>query len=155
MSVEGRVLSPGGPMRRTIFMLAAALLAALPPVVAGAGNGQSSPSANGPSAADPIATFGAQLAAGRKLTFPLPDAPGPASLSPGAQALVDGAAPGALLDLVVTLDRPADTRMAAALARLGVWSHTYKHLPSAAVRLPVARVPELRRLRGVLAIYDN
>jgi serine protease AprX len=137
-------------MRRTLFMLAAALLAALPPVVAGAGNGQSSPAAN----ADPIAAFGDRLAS-RKLTFPLPDVPGPASLSPGAQALVDGAAPGALLDLVVTLDRPADTRMAAALARLGVWSHTYKHLPSAAVRLPVARVPELRNLRGVLAVYDN
>src|SRR5205085_2601671 len=42
-----------------------------------------------------------------------------------------------------------------ALAALGVWSHTYKHLPSAAVRLPVARLPELRNLRGVLAIYDN
>ncbi|HEV8628164.1 MAG TPA: S8 family serine peptidase [Acidimicrobiia bacterium] len=143
-------------MRRTFFMVAAALLAALPPVVAGAGNGGPSPSAAGLSAsADPIAAFGAQLSAGRKLTFPLPDVPGPATLSPGAQALVDGAAPGALLDLVLTLDRPADDHMAAALARLGVWSHTYKHLPSAAVRLPVARLVELRNLRGVLAIYDN
>ena len=137
-------------MRRTIFMLVAALLAALPPVVAGAGNGRPAPAA-----ADPIADFGAQLSAGRKLAFPLPDAPGPATLSPGAQALVDGAAPGALLDLVLTLDRPADTRLTDALGRLGVWSHTYQHLPSAAVRLPVARLPELRNLRGVLAIYDN
>ena len=142
-------------MRRTFFMLAAALLAALPPVVAGAGNGDSTPTAGPSRAADTITTFGEQLAAGRKLTFPLPDVPGPASLSPGAQALVDGAAPGALLDLVVTLDRPADTRMAAALARLGVWSHTYRHLPSAAVRLPVARLPELRSLPGVLAVYEN
>ena len=136
-------------MRRTFFMLAAALLAALPPVVAGAGNGERTPSA------DPISEFGAQLSAGRKLTFPIPDVPGPASLSPGAQALVDGADPGALIDLVLTLDRPADTRLTAALAGLGVWSHTYQHLPSAAVRLPVARLPELRNLRGVLAIYEN
>jgi serine protease AprX len=143
-------------MRRTIFMLAAALLASLPPVVAGAGNGGPGRATAGPVAAtDAITGFGADLAAGHKLTFPLPDVPGPASLSPGAQALVDGAAPGALLDLVVTLDRPADTRMTDALARLGVWSHTYKHLPSAAVRLPVARLPELRNLRGVLAVYDN
>jgi len=142
-------------MRRTFLMVAAAVLAALPPVVAGAGNAPPSPTASGPSAADPIAAFGAELAAGHKLSFPLPDVPGPATLSPGAQALVDGAAPGALLDLVLTLDRPADTRMAAALARLGVWSHTYKHLPSAAVRLPLARLPELRNLHGVLAIYDN
>ncbi|HEV7864172.1 MAG TPA: S8 family serine peptidase, partial [Acidimicrobiia bacterium] len=85
----------------------------------------------------------------------LPDVPGPATLSPGAQTLVNGAAPGALLDLVLTLDRPADTNLAGALARLGVWSHTYEQLPSAAVRLPVARLPELRNLRGVLAIYDN
>ena len=136
-------------MRRTIFMLVAALLAALPPVVAGARNAEPTPEA------DPIADFGARLAAGRTLTFPLPDVPGPAALSPGAQALVDGAAQGAVLDLALTLDRPADTRLTAALARLGVWSHTYQHLPSAAIRLPVARLPELRNLRGVLAIYEN
>ncbi|HEV3362730.1 MAG TPA: S8 family serine peptidase [Acidimicrobiia bacterium] len=144
-------------MRRTFFMLAAAVLAALPPVVAGAGNGDpGGPTANRPVAsADPITAFGARLAAGKKLTYPLPDVPGPATLSPGAQALVDGAAPGALLDLVLTLDRPADTRIAEALGRIGVWSHTYQHLPSAAVRLPVARLTELRNLRGVLAIYEN
>jgi len=140
-------------MRRTLFMLGAAVLAALPPVVAGAGNGATSPSAG--SAADRIAAFGADLAAGHKLTYPLPDVPGPASLSPGAEALVNGASPGALLDLALTLDRPADDRMTAALGRLAVWTHTFKHLPSAAVRLPVARLTELRNLRGVLAIYDN
>lgn len=142
-------------MRRTFFMLAAALLASLPPVVAGARNGDPGPTGGPSAAADAVSTFGEQLAAGRKLTFPLPDVPGPASLSPAARALVDRAAPGAILDLVVTLDRPADTRLAAALARLGVWSHTYEHLPSAAVRIPVARLPELRNLRGVLAIYEN
>ena len=146
-------------MRRTFFMLAAALLAALPPVVAGAGNGDPGPaggSASGsPGAADVITTFGQRLAAGEKLTFPLPDVPGPATLSRGAQALVDSAAPGAILDLVVTLDRPADARIKAALASLGVWSHTYEQLPSAAVRIPVARLPELRNLRGVLAVYEN
>ena len=142
-------------MRRTFFMLAAALLAALPPVVAGAGNGAPGSTGGASRAADPIVAFGERLAAGRKLTFPLPDVPGPASLSADAQALVDGAAPGALLDLVLTLERPADSRMAAALAGLAVWSHTYQQLPSAAVRLPVARLTELRNLRGVLAVYAN
>ena len=51
-------------MRRTIFMLAAAMLAALPPVVAGAGNGAPGTSAAGQPGADPIAAFGAQLVAG-------------------------------------------------------------------------------------------
>ncbi|MEW6475630.1 MAG: S8 family serine peptidase [Actinomycetota bacterium] len=146
-------------MRRTFFMLAAAVLAALPPAVAGAGGGSPSPTVAPPSAAAPAGSvtdaFGAGLAAGRKLTFPIPDAPGPAPLSPRVEALLDGASPSALLDLVVTLDRPADDRMTAALARLGVWSHTFRHLPSAAVRLPVARLTELRNLRGVLAVYDN
>jgi len=149
-------------MRRTFFMLAAAVLAALPPAIAGAGGGAPTPKPEPASAAAPAAgaggvvdAFGADLIAGKKLTFPIPDAPGPATLSPGVQAVVDGASPSALLDLVVTLDRPADDRMAGALARLGVWSHTFKELPSAAVRLPVARLTDLRNLRGVLAIYDN
>ena len=52
--------------------------------------------------------------------------------------------------------RPAGRRPdRGGLASLGVWSHTFEHLPSAAVRLPVARLAELRNLRGVLAIYDN
>ncbi len=141
-------------MRRTFFMLAAAVLAALPPAVAGAGRGESGPAAR-PSALDPIAAFSAGLAEGRKLTFPLPDAPGPATLSPRVEALVDGASPGALLDLVVTLDRPADDRMAGALAGLAVWSRTFEHLPAAGIRLPVARLAELRDLRGVLSVYDD
>jgi serine protease AprX len=143
-------------MRRTFFMLAAAVLAALPPVVAGAGSGATAgrpPAAN--AAADPIAAFSADLAAGRKLAYPLPDVPGPASLSPGAQALAAAASPGALLDFAVTLDRPADARMTAALGRLAVWSHPFKNFPAAAVRLPAARLTELRNLRGVLAVYDN
>jgi serine protease AprX len=115
-------------MRRTFFMLTAALLAALPPAVAAAGHGDPGP----PRAA-----------------------PGPASLAPGVQSLVDHASPGALLDLVVTLDRPADRRTATALSRLGVWSRTFEQLPSAAVRLPVARLADLRNLRGVQGVYDN
>ena len=149
-------------MRRTFFMLAAAVLAALPPAVAGAVRGDPVPTAGRPSAvaapgveSDPVAAFSAGLARGRKLTFPLPDVPGPAQLSPRVEALVDGASPGALLDLVVTLDRPADDRLARALAGLGVWSKTFEHLPAAGVRLPVARLAELRNLRGVLAIYDD
>jgi serine protease AprX len=146
-------------MRRTIFMLAAALAAALPPAIAGAGGGapapKLAPAATAPAAQRVTEAFGADLIAGKKLTFPIPDAPGPATLSPGVEALVQGASPSALLDLVVTLDRPADDRMAAALAGLGVWSHTFQNLPSAAIRLPVARLADLRNLRGVLALYDN
>jgi len=148
-------------MRRTFFMLAAALLAAVPSAVAGAGGAERSPSAAGPSAAagggsaDTVAAFGAGLISGKKLTFPIPDAPGPATLSPSVQALVEGASPSRLLDLVVTLDRPADSKMAAALSRLGVWTHTFAQLPSAGIRIPVARLAELRNLRGVLAVYDN
>ena len=97
-------------MRRAFFMVAAAVLAALPPAVAGAWPGGHRPLAAAPAAA--VATpF--DPAGGSKLTFPLPDAPGPATLAPGAQALVDRAAPGSLLDMIVTLDRPADRRMAA------------------------------------------
>ena len=138
-------------MRRTFFMVAAAVLAALPPAVAGAGSGGSRPSAaTAQAAAAPFDPLGAT-----KLSFPLPDPPGPAALAPGAQALVDRAAPGSLLDLIVTLDRPADRRMAGALARLGVWSHTFDQLPSAAIRLPIARLADLRNLPGVLALYDE
>src|SRR5581483_653708 len=52
-------------------------------------------------------------------------------------------------------DRPGDRHVAGALSRLGVWSTVFDQLPSAAVRLPVARLTDLRNLRGVLAIYDN
>jgi serine protease AprX len=138
-------------MRRTFLMVAAAVLAALPPAVAGAGPGGHAPSAAAAqAAATPFDPLG-----GSKLTFPLPDPPGPANLAPGARSLVDAANPGSLLDLIVTLDRPADRRMAGALARLGVWSHTFDQLPSAAIRLPVARLTDLENLPGVLSIYDN
>jgi|GEM_PF-2178364 len=141
-------------MRRTFWTLAVAVLAALPPAVAGAAVGGPAP---GPAAA-PAATpaeFAGQLASGAKLTFPLPDAPGPATLSPGAQALVDRARPGDLLDLVLTIDRPGDRHVAGALSRLGVWSRTFDQIPAAAVRLPLSRLTDLRDLPGVLGIYDN
>ena len=139
---------------RKFFMLAAALLAALPPAVAAAGHGDAGDSGGRPATAQEAAAFADRLAGG-ELTFPIPDAPGPASLGPGVDALVAGADPGKLLDLVVTLDRPADRRVARELGRLGVWSRTFEHLPSAAVRLPVGRLADLRSLRGVLAVYDN
>jgi serine protease AprX len=134
---------------RKFLMLAAALLAAVPSAAAvAAGNPQA------PSQAQEAATFPERLVNG-ELTFPIPDTPGPATLAPGVEALVDGADPGRLLDLVVTLDRPADRRLKTALDRLGVWSRTFEHLPSAGVRLPVARLDDLRNLRGVLAVYDD
>jgi serine protease AprX len=135
-------------------MLAAALLAAVPSAAAVAvGSGDARQAGGGESAAA-AAAFPERLVDG-PLTFPIPDAPGPATLAPGVEALVDGADPGRLLDVVVTLDRPADRRLTNALDRLGVWTRTFEHLPSAAVRLPVARLGDLQNLRGVLAIYDN
>ena len=141
-------------MRRTFFTLAAAVLAALPPAVAGAAAGGPKPSPAAAPATAP-ADLAGELASGAKLTFPLPDPAGPASLSPGAQALVDHARPGDLLDLVLTIDRPGDRHVAGALSRLGVWSTVFDQLPAAAVRLPVARLTDLRNLRGVLGVYDN
>ncbi|HEV7863534.1 MAG TPA: hypothetical protein VGR20_12570, partial [Acidimicrobiia bacterium] len=99
-------------MRRKFLMLAAAVLAALPPAVGAAGHG-----GNGQAAAD-AASFPTQLAGNEKLAFPLPDPPGPAALAPGVQDVVNRAGPGDLLDLIVTLDRPADHRMETALSRL-------------------------------------
>src|SRR5688500_10994607 len=144
---------------RKFFMLAAAVLAAVPSAAAvAAGSGDSRQPGGGLSAAElqaqEAASFPERLVNG-PLTFPIPDAPGPATLAPGVEALLDGADPGRLLDLVLTLDRPADRRLESALARLGVWSRTFEHLPSAAVRLPVARLDDLRNLRGVLAVYDE
>lgn len=144
---------------RKFFMLAAALLAAVPSAAAvAAGTGDPSRPGGGLSAAEAqaqeAAAFPERLVNG-PLTFPIPDPPGPATLAPGVEALLGGGDPGRLLDLVVTLDRPADRRIETALARLGVWSRTFEHLPSAAVRLPVARLDDLRNLRGVLAVYDN
>ena len=98
-------------MRRTFFMLAAALLAALPPAVAAAGHGDPAPREGSPSVA--------------------------ATLAPGVESLVDHASPGALLDLIVTLDRPADRRMETDLSRLGVWSRTFEQLPSAASNVSI------------------
>jgi serine protease AprX len=68
---------------------------------------------------------------------------------------VDHARPGDLLDLVLTIDRPADRAVAGALRRLGVWSTVFDQIPAAAVRLPLSRLTDLRNLRGVLGIYDN
>ena len=147
---------------RKFFVLAAAFLAALPPAASGAaaGHGDAGHGDAGrqggrsPAAHETAAAFADRLAGG-ELTFPIPDAPGPAALAPELEALVAGADPGKLLDLVVTLDRPADRRIERKLQSLGVWSRTFEHLPSAAVRLPVARLADLRNLRGVLAVYDN
>ena len=134
-------------------MLAAAVLVALPPAVAAAGHGD--PARPRLTAAQQAAAFPDRLAAG-KLTFPIPDAPGPATLAPGVEALVAGADPGKLLDLVVTLDRPADRRIAGALRRprrlVAAPSSTSRRPPCAS---RVARLADLRNLRGVLAVYDN
>src|SRR5919197_216860 len=79
----------------------------------------------------------------RRLTLMLAVAvlAGPASRVDGAVLDAAGAAaPGATLDLLVSLDRPAGSRLRALLAGLGTWSNTFRHVPVAAVRLPVANL---------------
>ena len=140
-------------MRRLTLMLAVAVLAGLASVVAGADG-----SGAGPLDARPRSTAGAAFRpAGGTARG------GAAAVRPTGPARVDGAvldaagaaAPGATLDLLVSLDRPAGSRLRALLAGLGTWSNTFRHVPVAAVRLPVANLGALRRLEGVRAVYLN
>jgi serine protease AprX len=118
-------------MRRLTLILAAVLLATLvPPAAAGDGVGAGLAGAEAPLAA-----------------------PGPAKLDPAVVDAADRAVAGATLDLVVSLDGPAGERTRRALDQLGVWSWSFEHVPAAGVRLPVARLDELRALDGVLGVY--
>jgi serine protease AprX len=122
-------------MRRMTLLLATGLLAALlGPLGAGAGSGDR-PAA--PAAA------------------PAASPPGPAHLdaevSDAAARLA--AAPGAVLDLIVSLDRPADRTLRSRLDGLGLWSWSFRHIPAAAIRLPLAGLEDLRRTPGVIGVY--
>jgi serine protease AprX len=80
-----------------------------------------------------------------------------ATVAPGVagQAQALSAAPGGVLDLVVTLDRPASKALAGRLGALGSQVWTAQHMPVAALLLPVARLDALRRLAGVEGVYPN
>jgi serine protease AprX len=140
-------------MRRLTLMLAVAVLAGLAPVVAGAGSGGA-----GPVKAD-SGRSGLGTAAGAAADSAVPARPA----EPGGPAWVDGAvldaarraAAGGTLDLLVSLDRPAGSRLRSVLAGLGTWSNAFRHVPVAAVRLPVGNLEALRRLDGVRAVYLN
>jgi serine protease AprX len=77
---------------------------------------------------------------------------GLADLAAGVQAT---ATPGESLDLTLTLDRPATPALARRLAALGSQTWTARHIPVAALRLPVTRLDALRRLPGVEAIHPD
>lgn len=63
--------------------------------------------------------------------------------------------PAATLDLILTLDRPTGSTLRTSVERLGTWSWSFRHLSLAAVRLPVSRLEDLRRVDGVRGIYMN
>lgn len=62
---------------------------------------------------------------------------------------------GGVLDLVISLDRVADRSLTERLARLGSWSKTFRHVPVAAVRLPVGRLSDVARLEEVRGVFLN
>jgi serine protease AprX len=80
---------------------------------------------------------------------------GLAELAGGLPAEVARAAPGSSLDLLLTLDRPATPTLAGSLAALGSWSWTARHIPVAALRLPLAHLDGLLRLDGVRAVFPD
>ena len=86
---------------------------------------------------------------------------GPTGRSPGggladvAGGVPAAATPGEVLDVVVTLERPATPAVARRLAALDARSWTARHIPVAALQLPAARLDALRRVPGVEAVYPN
>ncbi|HEV7862266.1 MAG TPA: S8 family serine peptidase [Acidimicrobiia bacterium] len=87
----------------------------------------------------------------------VPAVPGVSGAEPGLAELAAGvpaqAAPGELLDLLLTLDRPASPALTGSLAALGSWSWTAQHIPVAAIGLPAVNLDALRRLDGVRAVF--
>ncbi|MGH9039649.1 MAG: S8 family serine peptidase [Acidimicrobiia bacterium] len=127
-------------MRRVGLMLVVALVGALPSTWAGAGDPRPAPVASFP------ADYGIP---------PLVDVPGPARVDPGVTAAAAALPAGATLDVLVSLERPADEALKRHLAGLSVWSWAFEHVPSAAVRLPVERLDALRLTEGILGLYLN
>ena len=64
-------------------------------------------------------------------------------------------APAPVLDLVLSLDRPAGPDLRRQLERLGTWSWAFRRVPVAAVRLTADRLDELEDLEGLVAIHLN
>jgi len=82
-------------------------------------------------------------------------APGLADVAAGVVTEAAHAAPGDVLDVLVTLDRPASPGLVGRLAGVASWSWTAKHIPVAALGVPVARLDALRRLDGVRSIWPD
>ncbi len=81
--------------------------------------------------------------------------PGLADVAAGVVTEAAHAAPGDLLDVLVTLDEPASPGLIGRLAGVATWSWTAKHMPVAALGLPVARLDALRRLDGVRSVWPD
>lgn len=114
-------------MRRSIWMLVTALVASLVAGVAGAGSGPD----------------------------PAERPPGPAFLDETVLSALANPPAAGLVDLIVSLDAPADAGLAGALADLAPWSKAFEHIPAAALRLPVARLGDLRNLDHVIGVYGQ
>src|SRR5438874_4396995 len=121
-------------MRRLAVILVTALVGSL--AYAGAGAGAGGGRLAETAAASPASATPAP--AGLPSLVPPAGRPGPARLDSAVADAVGRAAPGASLDLILSLERPADRHLQGVLNRLGLWSRTFEHLPVAAVRLPVA-----------------
>ena len=68
-------------------------------------------------------------------------------------AAVLAAGPAGLLDVVVTLDRVASPATVRRLVGLARWSWTFRHVPAAALRVPVGNLESLRSLHGLRGVY--
>jgi subtilisin family serine protease len=81
--------------------------------------------------------------------------PGLADVAAGVVSEAAHAGPADLLDVLVTLDKPASPGLVGRLAGLASWSWTAKNIPVAAMVLPVARLDALRRLDGVRSVWPD
>ncbi|MEW6476054.1 MAG: S8 family serine peptidase [Actinomycetota bacterium] len=78
-----------------------------------------------------------------------------ADVATGVAAQAARSTPDGILDVVVTLDRPASKGLAGRLRALGSQVWTAEHIEVAALHLPAARLGALRRLPGVEGVYPN
>jgi len=78
-----------------------------------------------------------------------------AGLAELAAGVPTQAAPGDLLDVLVTLDRPASPALAGRLTGLASSSWAARTIPVAALRLPAVRLDALRRLAGVRGVFPD
>jgi serine protease AprX len=141
-------------MRRTAGVVAAVLLVAAVPLVAPDGLVRPHTDRTVPA---PVRIAPAVLAAAASAM-----ATGPDGTSDGAPESAQDAtprspapAPVPTLDLVLSLDRPADRHLRQQLDDLGTWSWAFSRVPVAAVRLPADLLADVEALDGVVAVHLN